>query len=70
MDDDRIKIEKLFCPFCGEEMIADIHSFSDHSFEYDHWLCNSDGRLDCKVVKQTVYIDRDTIKYMDLDGVY
>jgi len=54
------KINKLYCPFCGEEMSADIHK---EELEFaDHWICNSKGRWECKVTGITTVYDRDDIK--------
>lgn len=40
----KIKIfEKIFCPFCREEMMADVHN--KKPTWYDNWWCN-----DCEVM--------------------
>lgn len=31
------KFEKIFCPFCGKETLADIHDGYDN--KYDNWFC-------------------------------
>ena len=64
-------ITKLFCPFCGKEMNADIHApedgakwnttypnISTEAFrEMDNWLC-----LDCLIANETILFTRDDIK--------
>jgi hypothetical protein len=65
----RSSITKLYCPFCGEEMDADIHTGPKNEFKrgecwYDNWICNSgdNNDLTCKVTKQLVLFDRDDIE--------
>ena len=53
-------IKKLYCPLCGEEMIADIHG--EPLTYVDNWICNSGGRLECRVLHGSVVFDRDDIK--------
>ena len=62
-------ITKLYCPFCGEEMNADIHTGPHNEYEegtcyYDNWICNSDdsNTLICKVAKETIVFGRDEIE--------
>ena len=71
-------ITKIYCPLCGEEMMADIHDPIDGAkwrtppgppkhkpgdLRYmDNWICNSGDRLTCKVTKETIFFDRDDIE--------
>jgi len=82
IDNKKKIINELFCPFCGQKMIPDLHGEAESKIYnqpykprwYDNWMCNSseDNDLTCKVTGQTVLIDRDDLKRLleifDIEG--